>query len=180
MSTTTTTTTAFQAYGPTEVTSTNLVASTHAQSKSDVETSLNFIKPPKDGEQAYIYAREPPSGIPPLNFNLVGSNVMIHDARGKEGSFTLDKSGFSFVNHPSEEKDFLDEGLIKSSYYKEVEEMLKKETNASRVLVFDHTVRYDQSLETLFKLAYLIERLNCIDATMISAKQTTTCIGDHR
>ena len=38
-------------------------------------------------------------------------------------------------------RDFHDEAELKSAYYREVEELVKRETGASKVVVFDHTVR---------------------------------------
>jgi hypothetical protein len=38
-------------------------------------------------------------------------------------------------------RDFFDEAELKATYYCEVEELVKRETGASKVLVFDHTVR---------------------------------------
>ena len=46
------------------------------------------------------------------------------------------------MKHKSEETEFVDEERIKSVYYKEVEELLKKVTGAKRVVIFDHTIRY--------------------------------------
>ncbi|PVH96920.1 hypothetical protein DM02DRAFT_598370 [Periconia macrospinosa] len=68
-------------------------------------------------------------------------NVTVHDVRGREDQFTLDKNGFQFYKHESSEKDFLDEEKIKEGYYRETEELLKKATGASRIFIFDHTIR---------------------------------------
>ena len=48
----------------------------------------------------------------------------------------------------SAEKDFTDEERIQSVYYKEVEELLKKEVGAKRVFIFDHTIRSVQAART--------------------------------
>lgn len=58
-------------------------------------------------------------------------NVTVHDIRGSEDQYTLDTTGFQVVKHVSQEKDFLDEERIKSIYYKETEELLKKESVVS-------------------------------------------------
>lgn len=54
-------------------------------------------------------------------------NVTVHDIRGSEDQYTLDTTGFQIVNHVSQEKDFVDDEKIKSDYYKEIEELLKRE-----------------------------------------------------
>lgn len=107
----------------------------------NVDTTLNYFAPTGD-EAPYNYVYEPPEGVPRSNVGTDPHSVTINDARGKEDSVGLDKTGFQFVKHTSEEKDFLDEELIKTRYYKEVEELLKRETGAKRVFIFDHTIRY--------------------------------------
>lgn len=88
-----------------------------------------------------MYAGVPPEGKPRTNIQYDPHAVLIHDVRGKEDTVSLDKTGFQFVKHESVEKDFLDEELIKTRYYKEVEDLLKREAGAKRVFIFDHTIR---------------------------------------
>src|SRR5205807_8668257 len=38
-------------------------------------------------------------------------------------------------------RDFYDEQELKTTYYREIEELIKRETGAAKVVVFDHTVR---------------------------------------
>jgi len=106
----------------------------------NVQTTMNYFAP-EDTEQPYIYVYEPPEGKPKTNIGAEPHDAVVHDVRGKEDTVGLDKTGFQFVKHVSEENDFLDEELIKTRYYKEVEELLKKQTGAKRVFVFDHTIR---------------------------------------
>lgn len=97
----------------------------------DVPTTLNYYSP--IGEEApFIYVKDPPAGVEKNNIGTDPHPATIHDVRGKEDSVSLDKTGFQFVKHVSEEKDFLDEERIKTVYYKEVEELLKKEAGAKR------------------------------------------------
>lgn len=106
----------------------------------DVPTSLNYYAP-IGTEAPFQYVRDPPEGTPKHNIGLEPHPAVIHDVRGKEDTVGLDKTGFQFVKHVSEEKEFLDEERIKTVYYKEVEELLKKEVGAKRVFIFDHTIR---------------------------------------
>lgn len=106
----------------------------------DVSTTLNYYTP--IGEEApYSYAYEPPEGKPLHNIGIDTRPAVIHDVRGQEKSVSLDTTGFQFVKHVSAEKEFEDEEAIKTTYYKEVEELLKKEAGAQRVFIFDHTIR---------------------------------------
>ena len=54
---------------------------------------------------------------------------------------TLDTKGFELVQFPTKVKDFREDDEVISVYYKEVEEMLKQVTGATRVIVFDHNLR---------------------------------------
>ena len=51
--------------------------------------------------------------------------VDIHDMRGLEEDFNLNKQGFQIHKHSSVEKEFRDDDQIKSVYYPETEEWLK-------------------------------------------------------
>ncbi|KAF1937514.1 hypothetical protein EJ02DRAFT_385542 [Clathrospora elynae] len=67
--------------------------------------------------------------------------VTVRDVRGREKDFTLDGNGFQFYRNTANEKDFLDDEKIKAGYYAEVEQLLKDATGASRIFIFDHTIR---------------------------------------
>ena len=105
----------------------------------DVPTTLNYYAP--IGKEAPFQFVNAPEDGPSNNIGTDPHNVVIHDVRGKEDTVGLDKTGFAFVKHESSEKEFLDEERIQSVYYKEVEELLKKEVGAKRVFIFDHTIR---------------------------------------
>ncbi len=115
-----------------------------APGQHDVSTTLNYHAPLRDpSEEAYRYIYlTPPMGKPEHNLGEDQRPVVVHDARGREGEFSLDKNGFQFVQHASAEAEFVDEERIKGVYYKEAEELLKSVTGAKRVLIFDHTIRF--------------------------------------
>ncbi|KAI5120123.1 hypothetical protein M0805_001891 [Coniferiporia weirii] len=106
----------------------------------DVPTSLNYYTPVGE-EKPFQYVYEPPEGTPKHNIGAEPHPAVIHDVRGKEDTVGLDKTGFQFVKHESVEAEFLDEERIRTVYYKEVEELLKREVGAKRVFIFDHTIR---------------------------------------
>jgi len=106
--------------------------------KHDVATELNYYQDPGDGTlPAPVYVGKSDNVERP---HAVQS-VIIHDIAGDEDKYTLDSHGFQFVKHESQEKDFLDDGKIKAEYYPEVEQLLKNATGATRVFIFDHTIR---------------------------------------
>ncbi|KAI1496235.1 amino acid permease-domain-containing protein [Biscogniauxia marginata] len=65
----------------------------------------------------------------------------ITDISGRESEFTLDGNGFQIHRHVAQEKDFVDDDHIKAVYYPETEQLLKDVTGASKIFIFDHTVR---------------------------------------
>jgi len=108
----------------------------------DIPTSFNYFGSTSDGEPPYNFTyTPPPNGLPQSNVTEEAINAVVHDIRGKEDTVSLDTTGFEFVQHTSEEKEFVDEEAIQTRYYKEVEELLKKQTGAKRILIFDHTIR---------------------------------------
>ncbi|KAI5921196.1 amino acid permease-domain-containing protein [Camillea tinctor] len=67
--------------------------------------------------------------------------VHIEDIAGRESEFTLDVNGFQVHQHVAQEKDFVDDDHIKAVYYPETEQLLKDVTGASKIFIFDHTIR---------------------------------------
>ena len=67
--------------------------------------------------------------------------VPIADGRPLAGGLSLDVNGFVFVAHPTAVQDFFDPDELKGTYYPEIEALVKKVSGASRVVVFDHTLR---------------------------------------
>lgn len=117
------------------------MASAAVQLPHDVSTTLHYLKSADEPPYFYSPSIEPPEGKPRSNINSEPHPAVIHDVRGKEHTVGLDKTGFEFVKHKREETEFVDEERIKSVYYKEVEELLKKATGGKRVYIFDHTIR---------------------------------------
>ena len=87
-----------------------------------VEASLNYHKPNEDGSPPHpTYVDRPETYDRPFETH----KVLIRDISGDEGNYTLDTNGFQVHSHTSVEKDFVDDDQIKSSYYPEVEQLLK-------------------------------------------------------
>ena len=112
----------------------------------DFPPTLNYYKPldgaadPSGEAYRYIYTTPPP-GRSEHNLGDDPRPVVVHDARGREDEFSLDKNGFQFVKYPSVEKEFDDDERIQNVYYPEVEKLLKEVAGAKRVFIFDHTIR---------------------------------------
>jgi len=63
------------------------------------------------------------------------------------GRTTLDENGFVFVEHETAVKDFFDSEELKRVYYPEVAALIKQQSGAKRVQVFDHTLRSGDEAE---------------------------------
>jgi len=121
----------------------------------DIPTTLNYYQ--RTGDEApFIYTYELPKDTPKTNIGNDPHPVVVHDARGKESELTLDTSGFQFVKNKTtlEREDFDNDEKIISVYYKEVEELLKKEAGAKRVFIFDHTIRRKPEFEAALGKLY--------------------------
>jgi len=68
------------------------------------------------------------------------------------GELTLERNGFVLVSHPTRMKNFFDAEELKSVYYEEVERLIKEVSGASRVVLFDHTLRSGNESERETKL----------------------------
>ncbi|KAI6026551.1 hypothetical protein BKA83DRAFT_4244877 [Pisolithus microcarpus] len=103
---------------------------------------LNYTIPPDDGSRAFTQLY--PGSVPkewPRNWREEPRIVEIEDIRGKEGNYGLDVAGFQYSRYPAKHTNFTDEEEIKEEYYPESVELIKKFTGATRVVIFDHTLR---------------------------------------
>jgi hypothetical protein len=65
----------------------------------------------------------------------------IRDGRPLSAEFSLDRNGFAFVDHKTAVADFFDPAQLETVYYPEVQRLIQAVSGASRVVVFDHTLR---------------------------------------
>ncbi len=67
--------------------------------------------------------------------------IEVQNARVLAKDATLDVQGFELRTHKSAVSDFEDDTEVAQVYYPEIIELVKQATGASRVEIFDHTVR---------------------------------------
>ena len=77
--------------------------------------------------------------------------VEISNGREAQG-LALETNGFVLVEHRTAMRDFFDLKELKQVYYPEVEALIKRVAGASRVIVFDHTLRSGSETEREAKL----------------------------
>lgn len=87
------------------------------------------------------YNPPPGTGVPQRNGNYQFFKVRVHNARPYANELSLDRQAFILTPHDTAVRDFYDEEEVRSAYYAEVEALIRRETGAARVVVFDHTVR---------------------------------------
>src|SRR5579871_12231 len=107
--------------------------------ETGVEATLNYLA--STGERPVSYAFEPPPGVPWSTGEPEAHRVTIHNLRPIARDFSLDSAGFQFLAHRSAVKDFWDEEEVRRVYYPEAIDLLKQVTGATRVHIFDHTLR---------------------------------------
>ena len=97
--------------------------------------------------------------------------VSLRNGRLHADRFTLERDGFRFVHHDTRVADFYDENEIGRVYYPEMEALVKAESGAKRVVVFDHTLRTaDDEQRAAHKIREVVRRVHN-DYTEWSAPQ---------
>jgi len=104
-----------------------------------VEADLSFIV--ADGRRPFSHQYDPPPGQPVRSHSYQAHRVFIHDARPRASEYSLDREGFALVSRDTEVADLYDEDVLRGQYYPEAEALLKAETGAEKVVIFDHTLR---------------------------------------
>ena len=132
-----------------------------------IEATLNYVR--NNGEKIFTETAAPGgldvrSGGTPDPHRLAIRN-------GRHRDFTLDRDGFRFVHHDTEVRDFFDEAEVRSTYYAEMEALVKAQSGCRRVVVFDHTLRTaDDELRESKKIREVVRRVHN-DYTEWSAPQ---------
>ena len=94
------------------------------------------------------------TGIKPVNETFDAGQVIrrrtgateqrpmrIRDGRPLIGELSLERNGFVLVEHETAVTDFFETSQLEAIYYPEVQRLVQAVSGASRVVVFDHTLR---------------------------------------
>jgi hypothetical protein len=105
---------------------------------SEVEATLNYLV--NDGVK--IFTEAGGGGALDVRGGTIDPHhVVVHNGRPGAKDFVFEREGFRFVGHDTKVADFFDEDQVRRVYYPEMETLVKAESGASRVVVFDHTLR---------------------------------------
>jgi hypothetical protein len=134
-----------------------------------IEATLNYIV--DDGSKVFTIVASPGGSDARSGGTPDPRRVKIHNGRPHTKEFDLETSGFRFVPHDTKVSDFYDEDEIKRVYYPEMVELIKAESGAKRVVVFDHTLRTaDDELRESKQIREVVRRVHN-DYTEWSAPQ---------
>jgi hypothetical protein len=125
-----------------------------------IEATLNYVV--DGGDKVFTQAGEP--GTPDLRSGsgtLDPHKVVIHNGRPHAGEFVLEREGFRFVPHDTNVSDFFDDDEVRRVYYPEMEALIKAQSGATRVVVFDHTLRTaDDAMREQKKIREVVPRVH--------------------
>ena len=134
-----------------------------------IEATLNYLQ--DTGVMPSVFTGGPGSTDVRAASPSDPHRVTMHNGRLESDGFMLDRQGFRFVGHDTNVVDFDDADELRRVYYPEVEALVKAETGAKRVVVFDHTLRTaDDDDRQARKLREVVQRVHN-DYTEWSAQQ---------
>ena len=114
-----------------------------------VLTKMTFLEPWDTAAKGNPYYRSAPAeGFDSTNFSWQEQIVTVTDARPSKHSFSLDHHAFQYIDDPRDLGQELiaairsgDGESVERLYYPHVEDMIKAQTGAQRIIIFDHTLR---------------------------------------
>jgi hypothetical protein len=124
-----------------------------------IEATLNYVA--DTGEPIFTQTAAP-GGVDVRSGGTQDPRlVTIRNGRPHATRLVLDQDGFRFVRHDTTVRDFFDEQEVRTTYYAEMEALIKAESGASRVIVFDHTLRTaDDGLREKRQIREVVRRVH--------------------
>jgi hypothetical protein len=124
----------------------------------EIDATLNYFV--NDGTK--IFTEASTGGVPDKRAGTLDPRrVVIHNGRSHAGEFEIERDGFRFVRHDSKMVNFFDNDEVRRVYYPEMEKLVRAESGASRVVVFDHTLRTgDDAMREQLKIREVVPRVH--------------------
>jgi len=124
-----------------------------------IEATLNYLL--DTGEMPSVFTGGPGSTVVRTSSTSDPHRVLMHNGRLDTERFTLDRNGFHFIRHDTKVVDFNNEDEVRRVYYPEMEALVKAESGATRVVVFDHTLRTaDEEDRQARKIREVVQRVH--------------------
>ncbi len=118
----------------------DLSAPTRARpATQSVRATLNYTV--DNGRPPDYYFYEPDASVVLNPPGTDSREVQIHDAWPLVQQLSADREGFELHEFGAEFSAFDDEAVVKTAFYPQVVDFVKRHTGARRVEVFDHTIR---------------------------------------
>ncbi|MEM8753381.1 MAG: CmcJ/NvfI family oxidoreductase [Pseudomonadota bacterium] len=114
---------------------------TQRRDARDVTAPLVYITP--QDEKPVFHSQAYTGGEQRAFYEVESHEALIADLRPDAGRFSLDREGFVLREAPTAVADLYDDDAVRTAYYEEAEALLKAETGADRVVIFDATRRSD-------------------------------------
>lgn len=112
-----------------------------------VQTQVQFTL--NTGEMPVALVKQPGEGPDDRKGQFEYRDIVVHDGRPIADSFDIDRHGFAHTRYETAVTDFFDDDAVRTTYYPEMERLVKQVTGASKVVVFDHTIRVgDEKVQT--------------------------------
>ena len=144
---------------------------TIADSGPTIETALTYTT--DTGERLAYQISETSEGEddPAVRERYAVHQVPVHDVRPFTDTLSLDREGFILRRIPSAVADFYDAGEVSAVYEPEIERLVKQETGAEKMVIFDHTIRVESDEKRRAMKAREIVNLAHNDYTVKSGPQ---------
>jgi hypothetical protein len=110
----------------------------------DVKSTLNYTRDTGVAPEVYFY--EPPAGTQWRTSGDDPHEMTMYDGWERAKSFSLDREGFALREFHSPFEQWDDDAAIRTQLYGDVEESVRREVGAKRVIIFDHTIRAQANL----------------------------------
>jgi len=124
-----------------------------------IEATLNYIV--DDGSKVFTIVASPGGSDTRSGGKPDPRRVAIHNGRPHTKDFALERHGFRFVRHDTKVREFYDQNEIRQVYYPEMEALVKAESGAKRVVVFDDTLRTaDDQLRESKQIREVVRRVH--------------------
>jgi len=111
----------------------------------DVKSTLNYTRDTGVAPEVYFY--EPPPGTQWRTSGDDPHEMTIHDGWNRAKSFALDREGFALREFHSSFDQWDNDAAIKAALYPEIEQFVKQQVGAKRVVIFDHTIRAQSNID---------------------------------
>ena len=104
-----------------------------------VQAALSYLEPMTEKPRSLEY--ELPPGVARTTAVYRDRAVTIRDVRPVASNLSLEREGFQLLTAASSVRDLCDQQAVRARYYAETVSWLEQLTGASRVVIFDHTIR---------------------------------------